>query len=172
MGDVCWDYTLTWSGLGTQRERHPSLEPPSFNNSWRWGGDFPPEFCATDLIHSTDKHLWCRMVGFVLAELGDLLLQVGLYKAVRAIQCGLPQSTQHFYAVLERYNPETCTFFTPLGEMGLALHEMCEVSGLVMGDAPYEEYVPTSEELHLLRKEDPQVYETYWEVLCHFHICE
>jgi len=40
-----------------------------------------------------------------------------------------------------------------------------------MGDAPHEEYVPTSEELHLLRKEDPQVYETYWEVLCHFHIC-
>jgi len=51
--------------------------------------------------------------------------------------------------------------------MGLALHELYEVSGLVMGDAPYEEYIPTSEELHLLRKEDPQVYETYWEVLCH-----
>ena len=44
-------------------------------------------------------------------------------------------------------------------------------SGLVMGDVPYKEYVPTSEELHLLRKEDPQVYETYWKVLCHFHIC-
>ena len=55
--------------------------------------------------------------------------------------------------------------------MGLALHELYEVSGLVMGDAPYEEYVPTSEELHLLKKENPQVYETYWEVLCHFHIC-
>ena len=62
------------------------------------------------------------------------------------------------------------TFFTPVGEMGLALHELYEVSGLVIGDAPYEEYVPTSEELHLLKKEDPQVYETYWEVLCHFHI--
>ena len=44
--------------------------------------------------------------------------------------------------------------------MELALHELYEVSGLVMGDAPYEEYVPT-EELHLLKKEDPQVYETY-----------
>jgi len=55
--------------------------------------------------------------------------------------------------------------------MGLALHELYEVSGLVMGDVPYEEYVPTSEELNLLWKEDPQVYETYWEVLCHFHIC-
>ena len=41
----------------------------------------------------------------------------------------------------------------------------------MIGDAPYEEYVPTTEELHLLKKEDPQVYETYWKVLCHFHIC-
>jgi len=55
--------------------------------------------------------------------------------------------------------------------MGLALHELCEVSGLVIRDAPYEDYVPTTEELHLLKKEDPQVYETYWEMLCHFHIC-
>ena len=63
--------------------------------------------------------------------------------------------------MLEHYNPLTSTFFTPVREMGLALHELYEVSGLVMGDAPYEEYVPTSEELHLLIKEDPQVYETY-----------
>ena len=28
-----------------------------------------------------------------------------------------------------------------------------------------------TEELHLLKKSDPLVYKTYWEVLCHFHIC-
>ena len=39
------------------------------------------------------------------------------------------------------------TFFTPVGEIGLALHELYEVSGLVIGDAPYEEYVPTTEEV-------------------------
>jgi len=53
--------------------------------------------------------------------------------------------------------------------MGLALHEMYEVSGLVIGDAPYKEYVPSTEEQHLLKKSE--VYETYWEVLCYFHIC-
>ena len=52
-------------------------------------------------------------------------------------------------------------FFTPVGEMGLALHELYEVLGLVIRDAPYKEYVLTTEELHLLKKEDPQVYETY-----------
>jgi len=49
-----------------------------------------------------------------------------------------------FYDVMEHYNPLTGTFFTPAGEIGLALHELYEVSGLVMGDAPYEEYVLTS----------------------------
>ena len=48
---------------------------------------------------------------------------------------------------------------------------MYEVSGLVIGDTPFEEYVLSTEELHLLKKSDPLVYETYWEVLCHFHIC-
>jgi len=64
------------------------------------------------------------MVGFALAEFEDLLLQVGLYEAIRTAQYGIPQSTQLFYAILERYNPETCTFFTTIGEIGLALHEM------------------------------------------------
>ena len=36
---------------------------------------------------------------------------------------------------------------------------MYEVSGLMIGDAPYEEYVPSTEELHLLKKSDPLVYE-------------
>ena len=111
------------------------------------------------------------MVSFVLTELGGLLDQVELSQAVRAMQYGILQSSHNFYGILEHYNPLTGTFFTPVGEMVLTLHELYEVSGLVMGDAPYEEYVPTSEELHLLKKECPRVYETYWEVLCHFHIC-
>ena len=73
-----------------------------------------------------------------------------------------------FFAILERYNLETCTFFTPIRKIGLTLHEMYEVSGLMIGDAPYEEYVPSTEELHLLKKSDPLAYATYWEVLCYF----
>ena len=108
------------------------------------GGDFPPEFHTTGWIHSTGKNWWCRMVGFVLVELCDLLLQAGLYGAVRAVQYGILQNTQHFYPILERYNPETCILFTPLWEMGLVLHEIYEVSGLVIEDAPYEKYVRQS----------------------------
>jgi len=41
----------------------------------------------------------------------------------------------------------------------------------MIGDGPYEEYVLSTEELYLLKKSDLLVYETYWEVLCHLHIC-
>ena len=55
-------------------------------------------------------------------------------------------------------------FFTMIGEMGFALHEMYEVSGLAIGDILYEKYVPSAEELHLMEKSAPLVYATYWEV--------
>ena len=48
---------------------------------------------------------------------------------------------------------------------------MYEVSGLPMGELPYEEHVPGTEELHILKKEGPQVYKTYWELMCNSHIC-
>jgi len=58
------------------------------------------------------------------------------------------------------YNSNTCIFFTPSRELGFALHEIFEVSGLPMRELPYEEYIPSTEELHLLKKEAPEVYET------------
>jgi len=111
------------------------------------------------------------MVGFVLEDLKEELRQTSLHAAVRSVQYGIPQSSHHFFAMLEYYNPETCTFFTPIWEMGFALHEMYEVSGLAIGDIPYKEYVPSAEELHLMEESALLVYATYWEVLCHFHIC-
>ena len=61
-------------------------------------------------------------------------------------------------------------FFTLLREIMFALHKMYEVSGLEMGDLPYEEYISTMEELHQMKKDAALVYEMYWKVLCHFHI--
>ena len=81
------------------------------------------------------------------------------------------QSRHHLFTMLERYNPEMYTFFTPVREMELALYEIYEVSELVMGNISYEEYVPSVEELHLMEDSAHLVYVTYWELLCHFHIC-
>jgi len=132
---------------------------------------FPSEFHAIGYIHFTEKQWWSKMVSFTLAQFEELLWQAGLYGAVRAIMHDILQSNHHFYVILECYNPETCKFFTPIREMGFALHEMYEVSGLLMGDTSYEKYVTSIEELYLLKKDDPLIYETYWEVPCYFHIC-
>jgi len=103
------------------------------------------------------------MVNFVLKELKKLFVHFGLYIVVRAVQYRILQNNYHFYATLERYNPETCTFFTSVGGMGFALH-------MVMGDIHYEQYITGTKELHLMKNDAPLVYETYWEVLYHFHI--
>jgi len=77
------------------RTEYPKGETPKLGATFlqqflEVGGDFPSEFCATGWIHSTNKYWWCRMVGFILAELGDLQLQARLYEAIRAVQYGLP----------------------------------------------------------------------------------
>jgi len=64
------------------------------------------------------------MVGFILEDLKDELLQTGLYNAARVVQSGITQSSHHLFSMLEHYNPETCTFFTLVGEIGFTLHEM------------------------------------------------
>jgi len=93
------------------------------------------------------------VVGFILEELRGLLVQSGLYLVVRAIQYSIPLRPFHFFTMLERYNSDSCTFFTPRGEKGFALHEMYEVSGLWTGDLLYEKYIPRTKELHLMKKD-------------------
>ena len=126
---------------GLLRTDHPVGETPKLGTTFlnafmKVGGDFPVEFRSPGWVHSTEKYWWGRMVSFVLADLRGLLEQAKLYQAVRAVQYGIPPSSQNFFGILERYNPLTGTFFTPVGEMGLALHELYEVSGLAMGILP------------------------------------
>ena len=124
------------------------------------------DFRTPGWVHSTKTNWWVMMASFVLQELEELLLQCRLYQAVRAVCYEITPSHYNFFVMLEKYNPDTCTFFALAEEMEFVVHEMFEVSGLSMGDLPYEEYISDTEELHLLKKDAPQVYETYWEVLC------
>src|SRR3954469_2353569 len=97
---------------------------------------------------------------------------VRLFLTIRAVLFGLPQDPQNFFGVIELYHPDTRTFFTPIGELGISYHEMRYISGLDYGEFVYEERVPLSSNLEDLSvcygKEFTNV---YWEVLCHFQIC-
>ena len=74
-------------------------------------------------------------------------------------------SVANFYAIFELYCPVTGTFFTPVGELGMALHEMWEVSALPLSALPYEEYFLCEAELALLEKQEPALFETYRELI-------
>src|SRR4051812_11108535 len=104
-------------------------------------------------------------------EFKDRLQQIQLLPAILAVRQGVRANVNNFLGMLEQYSSETCTFFTPAGEIGISPWEMQHVSGLFAGEFPYEEHVPPSAELELLKMQDPELYSTYWEVLCHFFIC-
>ena len=102
------------------------------------------EYRCYGWVHSPVKKLWTHMASYVLGRWGNELKRSGLYTSIRATMYGLPISKYHFLALLELYNPDTNTFLTRNGELGLALHKMQKVSGLSMGDYPYQEYFPSS----------------------------
>ncbi|ONK56546.1 uncharacterized protein A4U43_C10F9920 [Asparagus officinalis] len=105
-------------------------------------------------VHSLDKLWWTRMTKYVLSRWSEELHACGLYAAIRASMYGLPVSAKHFFALCELYNPDSNTFLTRHGELGLALHEMHKISGLPMGQMLYQEYFPSNHELSQLK--DPK----------------
>ena len=52
------------------------------------------------------------------------LKQLGLHEAVRATCFGININIPNFYVVLEMYYSASGTFFTSVGKLGMALHEM------------------------------------------------
>jgi len=59
------------------------------------------------------------MVCFILKKLEEKLLQYGLYYAVRAVCYEIALSHYNFFAILEKYNPDTCTFYYFVGRNGI-----------------------------------------------------
>jgi len=52
------------------------------------------------------------------------LKQLGLNEAIMDTCFGINISVLTFYAIMEMYCLALGTFFTPIGELGMALHEM------------------------------------------------
>ena len=82
------------------------------------------------------------MTLYVLAHFEENLERLGLYEAVRATCYDIQMSVANFYAIFELYCLAKGIFFTPTSKLGMALHEMWEVSALPKGSLPYEEYFP------------------------------
>ncbi|XP_020242541.1 uncharacterized protein LOC109820756 [Asparagus officinalis] len=133
-------------GLNTAPPGEVSAAAPTVKNRLAHLGRRlpPPDFRCYDWAFSQPKAWWTRMTSYVLGRWEKDLKSSRLYSPIRATMYGLPVSCRHFLALLETYMPDSNTFLTSGGELGLALHEMYQVSGLPMGDCPYQEYFPSN----------------------------
>ena len=92
-------------------------------------------------------------------------------RQLRQFAMGWRSVCQIFFAIFKLYYPASGIFFTLVGELGLLLHEIWEISNLSVGSIRYEEYFPCTIELEQMEKDNPELFETYWELMCHFYIC-
>ena len=61
---------------------------------------------------------------YILEQFNSELENLGLYKAIWATYHGIEVTVPNFYSIFELYYPFTGTFFTPVGDLGLTLHEI------------------------------------------------
>lgn len=119
------------------KKEYPFWETPRISSTFvncfvTVHGNFPyHEFQPLGWVHSSTKGRWSILPIFILKRLENQLMEMGLYRTVMAIQHGLPFSRFYFFSTLELHNLETETFFTSVGEMGLAFHELYKISALV-----------------------------------------
>jgi len=128
------------------------------------------DFRDPSWVDLAQKPRWRDLALYVL-EFEAEVKKIGLHEVVRATCHGMEISVPNFFAIFELYCPTMGTFFTPVGELGLALHEMWEISNLPMGLMPYKECFPCAMELEQIEKDDPKMFETYRELMCHIYIC-
>lgn len=121
-------------------------------------------------VHSDDKYWWAR-IRFVETELSGPLQSTHLAMGIKAVTYGVCQCLHAFYEMLEWFNSDSSTFYTPIGELDMVLHEMYAVFRLPWGEVPNMECYLPHKELTALKKDHPVMYDMNWELLFHFHIC-
>lgn len=94
-------------------------------------GYYPADFHFESKITSIGKNWRHQLTSHVLDS----------FAATRGFKHKIVLSQQNFYEMSKLCNPETCTFFTPISELGMSPEEMYVVIGLQPGKCPYKEYV-------------------------------
>ena len=75
-------------------------------------------------VQPSQKPWWRDLTLYVLEYFSEDLQRLKLYKVVRATCYEIEVSVPNFYAIFELYRSSFGPFFTPVSELGLALHEI------------------------------------------------
>ena len=77
------------------------------------------EFRTLSWIHPP-KGWWRDLTTYILVHFEEDLERLNLHEAVRATSYGIEMNVACFYAIFELYYLALGTFFTPVGELGMA----------------------------------------------------
>jgi len=98
---------------------------PTLNQFVKAEGHYPAtDFRTPGWVSAFKQQWWSSLTLYVLEALKNDLKWLGLYEAVRATCFGISINMLTFYAIFEMYCPVSGTFFTPVDELEMALHEM------------------------------------------------
>lgn len=86
--------------------------------------------------------MMARMIRYMIETFSPTLEDIELYRANKNVLLGIPHNSYHLFNILEMYNPNSRTFFSPIDKLGFALQKMFEVSLLFLRELRMKSMCP------------------------------
>src|SRR3954465_14824889 len=118
---------------GYAQRGYPTGKTPQVVQIFRWrfselGLEYPKQGRAEGWVSPAGDPWWSRMMTYACTEFEDKLRRIQIFTALSAVHQGVHANMNNFLGMLEQYSPKTCTFFMPVGEIGISPWEMQRVS--------------------------------------------
>ncbi|CAL5434862.1 unnamed protein product [Camellia sinensis] len=110
----------------------------------KWDNSFNVRGISTHL----QSPIWIFWLNDVLSTFAPILKKCGIYAAIYVSQFAYARNVSLLKGFLERWSPDTNTFHTIYGELGISLWDLHRISGLPIRGEFYEEFTPSNDILY------------------------
>ncbi|CAL5359150.1 unnamed protein product [Camellia sinensis] len=110
----------------------------------KWDNSFNVRGISTHL----QSPIWIFWLNDVLSTFAPILKKCGIYAAIYVSQFAYARNVSLLKGFLERWSPDTNTFHTIYGELGISLWDLHRISGLPICGEFYEEFTPSNDILY------------------------
>ncbi|CAL5441918.1 unnamed protein product [Camellia sinensis] len=110
----------------------------------KWDNSFNVRGISTHL----QSPIWIFWLNDVLSTFAPILKKCGIYAAIYVSQFAYARNVSLLKGFLERWSPDTNTFHTIYGELGISLWDLHRISRLLICGEFYEEFTPSNDILY------------------------
>ncbi|CAL5414251.1 unnamed protein product [Camellia sinensis] len=110
----------------------------------KWDNSFNVRGISTHL----QSPIWIFWLNDVLSTFAPILKKCGIYAAIYVSQFAYARNVSLLKGFLERWSPDTNTFHTIYGELGISLWDLHRISELPICGEFYEEFTPSNDILY------------------------